>query len=56
MSQVLGPPVFAQQIYGQSYRVFFNINSRERPRFLEERITNFKEDKWTYRKVALIRV
>jgi hypothetical protein len=33
MPKDLDPPVFAQQNYGQSYRVFFNITSRERPQF-----------------------
>jgi len=56
MPQDLDPPVFAQQKYGQSYRVFLNINSRERPQFLEERFTYFKVGKLTYRKVAQIRV
>jgi hypothetical protein len=56
MPQDLDPPVFAQQNYGQSYRVFFYRNSREGPQFLEEFFTYFKVGKLTYMKVALIRV
>lgn len=52
----LNPPVFAQQNYGQSYRLVLQYEFKKNDPVLEERFTSFKVGKLTCRIVALIRV
>ena len=56
MPQDLDPPVFAEQNYGQSHRLVLQYKFKTKTPVLEDRVTNFKAGKITYRIVALIRV